>query len=116
VTSAGDARRYRVRVEATGLADFAGFRALRETLLEGVGVRSALPVELERGRAVLDVDSELSGEALLDALVRSAPPGLKLSPLAMEPDHLRVRVEYTPEPTPAAPPPVPAARSGPSAR
>ena len=34
--------------------------ALRETLLEGVGVRSALPVELERGRAILEVESELA--------------------------------------------------------
>jgi hypothetical protein len=105
VTSAGDARRYRVRVEATGLADFASYRALRETLLEGVGVRSALPVEIEQGRAVLDVDSQLAGQALLDALVRSAPPGLAISPLEMEESRLRVRVEYTPEPTPAAAPP-----------
>jgi hypothetical protein len=115
VSSAGDARRYRVRLEAMGLSDFASYRALRETLLEGVGVRSALPVEIEPGRAVLEVDSGLAGDALLDALVRSAPPGLTVSPLAMEPDLLRVRVEYTPEPVQAAPP-VPAARSGPSAR
>jgi hypothetical protein len=111
VASAGDGRRHRVRLEAEGLGDFASYRALRETLLEGVGVRSALPVEIESGRAVLDVDSELAGDALLDALVRAAPPGLAISPIAMEPEHLRVRVEYQPEPAPAQAP-VPAGRSG----
>ena len=75
VAPAGEVRRYHVRLEAEGLEDYAAYRALRETLLEGVGVRSALPVELERGRAVLDVDGELAGDALLAALVRAAPPG-----------------------------------------
>ena len=99
---AGETRRFRVRLEAEGLEDFASYRSLRETLIEGVGVRAALPVELERGRAVLEVDSELAGEALLEALVRAAPPGLTFTPLQTSPEQLRLRVELAPESAPGS--------------
>jgi hypothetical protein len=102
---AGEVRRYHVRLEAEGLEDHAAYRALRETLLEGVGVRSALPIEIERGRAVLDVDGELAGDALLAALVRAAPPGLTLTALEASPERLHLRVALAPEPTPASVPP-----------
>jgi len=105
VAPAGDGRRVHVLVEAEGLADFASYRALRETLIEGVGVRSALPLELEQGRAVLDVDSELTGEALLEALVRSAPPGLQLTALATSPERIQLRVHFVPESAPGSIPP-----------
>ena len=104
VAPAGEVHRYHVRLEAEGLEDYAAYRALRETLLEGVGVRSALPVELEPGRAVLDVDGELAGEALLAALVRAAPPGLTLTALETGPERLHVRVHLTPAPPPASAP------------
>jgi hypothetical protein len=102
---AGEGSRYRVRVEAEGLTDFAGYRALRETLLEGVGVRSALPIELAPGRAVLDVDSELAGEALVAALLQAAPSGLLLTPLSSSPDRVQLRVLFTPASSPGAIPP-----------
>jgi len=104
VAPAGEVRRYHVRLEAEGLEDYAAYHALRETLLEGVGVRSALPVELERGRAVLEVDGELAGDALLAALVRAAPPGLTLTALETGPERLHVRVDLAPEPAPASAP------------
>jgi len=104
VAPAGEVRRYHVRLEADGLEDHAAYRALRETLLEGVGVRSALPVELERGRAVLDVDAELAGDALLAALVRAAPPGMTLTALETSPERLHVRVTLAPETAPASAP------------
>ncbi len=106
VTPAGEARRVQVRVEAEGLNDFAAYRALRDTLVEGVGVRSALPVELEHGRAVLEVDGELSGSELLAAMLRAAPPGLTLTPLETTPERLRLRVSLAvePAPAPASPP------------
>jgi hypothetical protein len=102
VTPAGEARRIRVRVEAEGVEDFASYRALRETLIEGVGVRSALPVELERGRAILDVESELAGDALLSALVRSAPPGLQVTALETSPERIQVRVHFVPDSAPGS--------------
>jgi hypothetical protein len=94
---AGEAQLVRVSVEADGLEDFASYRALRETLLEGVGVRSALPIELAPGRAILAVESELAGDALLEALVRAAPPGLTLTPLGISPERLQLRVALAPE-------------------
>jgi hypothetical protein len=102
VAPAGEARRIHVRVEAEGVEDFASYRALRETLIEGVGVRSALPVELERGRVILDVDSELAGEALLSALVRAAPPGLQVTALTTSPERIQVRVRFTPDSAPGS--------------
>ena len=104
VAPAGETNRTHVRVEAEGLQDFAAYRALRDTLTEGVGVRSALPVELEQGRVVLDVDGELSGAALLAALKRAAPPGLTLTALETTPERLRLRVELAAEPVPASVP------------
>jgi hypothetical protein len=101
VAPAGEGRRFQVRLEAEGLEDYASYRALRETLLEGVGVRSALPVEMERGRATLDVDSELAGDALVAALVQAAPPGLTLTPLATSPERVQLRVQLAPESAPA---------------
>ncbi|HEY8156866.1 MAG TPA: hypothetical protein VII72_22265 [Myxococcota bacterium] len=100
VTPAGEERRFRVRLEAEGLTDYASYRALRETLIEGVGVRSALPVEMERGRAAFDVESELAGDALVAALVQSAPPGLTLTPLETSPERVLLRVQLTPESVP----------------
>ena len=102
VAPAGEARRFRVRLEAEGLEDFASYRALRETLIEGVGVRSALPVELERGRATLDVDSELAGDALVAALIQAAPPGLRLTPLQTSPERVQLRVQRTAESAPGS--------------
>jgi hypothetical protein len=100
VSPAGEVARVHVRLEAEGTGDFAAYRALRATLLDGVGVRTALPVELERGRAVFDVDGELAPEALLSALQNSAPPGLTITRVDSEPGLLRVRVQFTPEPAP----------------
>lgn len=111
---AGESRRVHVRVEAEGLDDFTSYRALRETLIEGVGVRSALPVEMERGRATLDVDSELGGEALMQALVRAAPPGLTLTPLETGPERVQLRVQRAPDPAPAGPPAPPIDTSKPN--
>jgi hypothetical protein len=99
---AGEARRFRVRVEAEGLDDFASYHALRETLLEGVGVRSALPVEMERGRATLEVDSDLAGEALVAALIKAAPPRLRLTPIGTSPERVQLRVQLAPESPPGS--------------
>ncbi len=101
VAPAGEVRRVEVRLEAEGLTDYTAYRALRDTLLDGVGVRSALPLEFEKGRAVFDVDGELTGDSLLAALQRAAPPGLRLTPLEISPERLRVRVDLAPEPAPA---------------
>jgi hypothetical protein len=90
---AGDDR-VQVRLVAEGIRSYAAYAALRETLLGDLGVRSALPIELERGRAVLAIDGERAPEALLDDLVRGAPPGLRVVPLEAGGDTLSVLVEF----------------------
>jgi hypothetical protein len=57
-----------VLLVVTGLGSFGAYEALRRTLLEELEVRSALPVELSRGRAVLAVDGPYGAEALEAAL------------------------------------------------
>jgi hypothetical protein len=88
----GDARRYRVRVVLEEVGSYGAYQAVR-TLLEEMGARSAVPVEMERGRAVLEVDGTRSPDALIAALVRAAPPNLSVVPLGVDDEgvHLRAR-------------------------
>ena len=88
----GDARRYRVRVVLDEVGSYGAYQAVR-TLLEEMGARSAIPVEMEPGRAVLLVDGNRPPDALVAGLVRSAPPNLSIVPLGIDDDgvHLRAR-------------------------
>lgn len=88
----GDRRRYRIRVVLDEVGSYGAYQAVR-TLLEEMGARSATPVEMERGRAVLEVDGTRSPDALAAALVRSAPPGLSVVPLGVDEEgvHLKAR-------------------------
>jgi hypothetical protein len=89
---AGETRGYRLRLVIEELEDFRAYASLRRTLIEQVGVRSALPVEMERGRAVLELEADLEANELLDALMVAAPPELQIVPLAAERDSLTLRV------------------------
>jgi hypothetical protein len=95
VRRAGGADRVALRVVLEDLDGYPTYAAVR-ALLAKVGARSALPVELERGRAVLEVDSDRGPEALADALVRAAPPNLSLSPLSASGQTLRLRAQLRP--------------------
>jgi len=88
----GDTRRYRVRVVLDEVGSYGAYQAVR-TLLQEMGARSAVPVELERGRAVLDVVGSRPPDALVAALVRAAPPNLSVVPLGIDEQgvHLRAR-------------------------
>ncbi len=89
----GDARRVRIRLEIRGVESYAVYRAIR-TLLDEVGVRSAVPVEMERGRVVLDVDGDREGEELLADLLRAAPENLTILPIASDYDRLTLRARF----------------------
>jgi hypothetical protein len=109
---AGDGPRHRVRLELVDCQDYATYQAVRG-LLEEIGVRSALPVEMEAGRAVLEVQGTRPGPELLEALVRSAPPDLEIQALASDAETARLRARRIapepPETEPAAPGPDPGA-------
>ena len=89
------------------------YDALRRTLVEQLRVRSAVPLEFSRGRAVLAVDGDYGPEALLAALVDSTEPGLRVVPVRQEAETLTVLVDWTVPLAPAersAPPPAEQAR------
>ena len=89
------ALRQRVRVVIEELDGYAGYNAVR-TLLGELGVRAAVPVELERGRAVLEVESGLPPSELLSSLVRSAPPELRVEPIASDAASITLRARFVP--------------------
>jgi hypothetical protein len=102
-------RDFRLVVE--DLESFAAYAALRETLIEGVGVRSALPAEMQRGRAVLVVNTAKDSRQLLEDLLRAAPPELRITPVDAQEDTLTVRIALETLPAGAGPD-APRARSG----
>jgi hypothetical protein len=91
------ARRQRVQLVIEDVETWASYRAVR-TLLEDVGVQSAVPVEMERGRAVLEVDGSRGPEELMTALVRAAPPNLRLVLLGSDAGTLRLRARFLDSP------------------
>ncbi len=95
----GEARWVQVRVVIEGLESYGAYAALRRVLVEDAGARSALPVEMERGRVVLRVVADREENALLEALLAAAPPDLRIIPLSADNGTLRLRVRQ------AAPPP-----------
>ena len=65
-------------------------------------MRSAIPVELSAGRAVLEVDGPYSAEALQQALLESVEEGLRVVPLDQDGQTLTLLVDWTPPlPSPA---------------
>ncbi|MDJ0852627.1 MAG: hypothetical protein QNK04_30015 [Myxococcota bacterium] len=88
-----------VRVVLEDVGTWASYRAVR-TLLEEVGARTALPVEMEQGRAVLDVEGDRTPDELVAALMRAAPPNLRLVPLGVDDETVRLRARFLD--TPAA--------------
>jgi hypothetical protein len=89
----GDSRRYRVRVVIEEVESYAAYMAVR-TLLEELGLRSVLPVEMERGRAVLEVDGDRSPDELMSGLLRAAPSNLRLVPLGVDAATVTLRARF----------------------
>jgi hypothetical protein len=95
--SGDDSPRQRFRVVIEDLDGYAGYMAVR-TLLDDLGVRGAVPIEMERGRAVLEVESRVAPDALLDSLVRSAPPELRVEPISADASSITLRAHFVPPP------------------
>jgi hypothetical protein len=90
--------RVRVNVVMEDLESFGAYEAVRQLLVEDVGVRSALPVEMTPGRAVVEVDGDRRPGALLQALMEAAPPTLRITPVSTDRGTVTVRVSLTPGP------------------
>jgi hypothetical protein len=83
----------RLLVVIDGNADFDAYEALRRALIDRVRVKSAVPVEMEQGRIVLAVETSRSARQLLGNLLRSAPPGLLVTPVGTQTGILTLRIE-----------------------
>jgi hypothetical protein len=93
----GPARQVQIVVE--GLTGYPPLERVRETLARDRGVRSVVPTEFSRGRAVLAVDSDRGADALVADLTRRAPEGLSVVPVDGGPDRATIRVEWRPPAT-----------------
>ena len=89
----GETADIRTRVTLVDVQSWAEIQAVR-TLLGEIGAQSAIPVDLERGRTALAVESKLSPAALVRALIAAAPPELRLEPLKGGPDGLELRARF----------------------
>lgn len=83
--------------------DFPTYAALRRALLEAVGVEVALPIEMERGRAVLRVRASGGASKLLEDLLQAAPPELVITPVDARDEVLTLRVSLDPSRAEAPP-------------
>ncbi len=97
--SAEEVRRVRVRVVLLDLESYAALAAVREALLDGVGAESVIPVEMERGRSVLAVESDREPSELLAQLLRVVPPELSVDPVLARGQTLTLRVRLASSPS-----------------
>jgi len=81
-----------LRLVLEDLDSFAAYAVLRETLVERVGVKSAIPAEMERGRAVLVVNTAGDPWQLLEELLLAAPPELVITLVDVREDALTLRI------------------------
>lgn len=85
-----------VHLEVEGLLVYPALSDLRQLLIGAVGAHTALPVHLERGRALLAVGTALAGPELVAELERRTPENLAIVPLAASGDRARIAVRWNP--------------------
>lgn len=91
------------RLEILEVPSPAVWTAVRRSLV-AAGARSVVPLELEAGRALVEVDAPIPADRVLErVLPAELPDGLGLEPLAAEGDHRRIRVRPIPPPEPETP-------------
>jgi len=95
----------RIRVVADGVTSYLAYEALRRAVIDGLGARSVVPLELERGRAVLEVDVDGDPNALLAELAAAAPPELRVVPLEASEGEIHVLIEWSEVPASDTEPP-----------
>lgn len=81
-----------------GLRSHDEYQAVRSLLIDELRVRSASPVMMERGRAILEVEADRTPRELLSALLGKAPDHLILTPLEIRGSQVSVRVRFTAPP------------------
>jgi hypothetical protein len=94
----------RLRIVLDQLHSYDAYAGLRRSLLDDVGVRSAVPVEFSQGRGVLEVDTDLGPSSLVSALNERGSPHLRIVALDQQESELTLLVDWVgPPPGPAKP-------------
>jgi len=71
----------RTRLVLEGVDHYPDYTAVRLALLQAGPVRSAVPISIERGRVVLELDTDRRPEDFLPAWQSAIPKGLRLIPM-----------------------------------
>lgn len=85
-----------VRLEVEGLTAYPAYLALRELLEGELGAKAVYPVEMGRGRTVLDVEIQASAVEFLERLLAVAPPEIEIVPLHASGNRVHVIAKWTP--------------------
>lgn len=87
----GQAESLRLRIRLVDLEGYSELALLQQTLRQKLKL-DVVPVEIERGQAVLEVDADRDPRALLRSLVQAAPGKLSIEALEASSDALVLRL------------------------
>lgn len=95
---AGDSKvgRNELLLEVEGLDAYPAYRDFRALLEESLGAAHVTPVEMSRGRAVLDVGTNATAVDFLEALLTAAPSNLEIVPVHATASRVQVTVHWKP--------------------
>lgn len=85
----------KVRLEIEGLTLYPAYLAMRELLEGALGATGVYPLEMERGRTVLEIETQTSAVEFLEQLLAVAPPELKIVPLHASGNRVHVIATWT---------------------
>lgn len=90
-----------IRVAVEGLTEYPAYRAIRDSLAgQAASVR---PVEFIPGQATLEVETERSPEELLSGLFETLPEEVRVAPIEVDRNELRIRADPQRAPRAARP-------------
>lgn len=83
----------RIRLVLEGLDEYWAYEEIRTALVVDLGMRSAIPVEIEPGRLTLEVQGDRPASELLGPLQRAVAGRMELIPLNVDRHGMSLRVE-----------------------
>ena len=89
----GGMSRVRIRLVLEGLDEYWAYEEIRTALVVDLGMRSAIPVEIEPGRLTLEVEGNRPPSELLGPLQRAVAGQMELIPLSVDSHAMSLRVE-----------------------
>ena len=87
-------------LEVEGLDAYPAYAAFRDLLVGPLGAERVTPVEMSRGRTLLDVQTTASAVDFLEALLTATPENLEIVPVQASGSRVHVVVSWIPEPAP----------------